>query len=175
MKPIHVEFAAPGPHRRWLWALAATACLGALASTVSIVTRLDRAQAQVQDEVRQLRAQHAREAAALRPSPAGAADTASRQAALQAAARHLLLDLNPVFSAVERVDVPGVQLVGIVLESGDESAGRSHLRIEYVLDSMEKVPAVSAALNDGDGREWRLESAGTVNGGVTGAWRSARN
>jgi hypothetical protein len=171
MKPIHVEFAAPGPQKRWIWALAATACLGAVAATMSITSRLDEAQAQVQEEIRRLRAQHAREAAPLHASPAETADTASRQAALLAAARHLQLDLNPVFSAVERVDVPGAQLVEMVLERGDESAGTGGLRMVYAMDSMERVPAVSAALNVDASRSWRLESAGTVNGGVRGAWR----
>ncbi len=171
MKPIEVEFASRGPALLWIWGLAGSVCLGALAATASIVARQQERLAHVQQEIHTLREQRPRDAAMRRTGPAETADTASRGAALLPGARHLQLDLNPAFSAVERVDVPGAQLMQMVLEPREGSGAAHGIRLEYLLDSMEKVPAVTATLNGGEGPDWRLESAGTGNGGVRGAWR----
>lgn len=173
MKPIEVEFADRGPALPWIWALAASVCLGALAASASIGARQHGRLVQVQDEIRTLREQHARASAPLPVSPAEAADTASRHAALLAAARHLQTDLNPIFSVIERVDVPGAALVQLAFDSAGASGAANGIRLEYALDSMQKVAAVSAALNDSERLDWQVESVGAVNGGVRAAWRYA--
>ncbi len=171
MKPIEVEFASRGPALVCVWALAGAVCLGALLATASILVRQNERLAQVREEIRVLREEQTRNSAYPRVSQVQTADTARRRSALLAAARHLHTDLNPIFAVIEQVDVPGAQLVRMAFEAAGTSDTANGIRLEYALDSMQKVAAVSAALNDGERRDWQLESAEAVNGGVRGAWR----
>jgi hypothetical protein len=175
MKPIDVEFAAGGPAALWIWiwALAGSVCLGALIATGSILLRQNDRLAQVQDEIRALGEQQSRKAAPPPTSPAEAAEAAARHAALVTAARHLQTDLNPIFSVIERVDVPGAALARMAFETAGASGTAHAVRLEYLLDSVQKVPAVSAALNEGERVDWQLESAAATSGGVRAAWRYA--
>lgn len=75
----------------------------------------------------------------------------------------LSIDLNPLFDAIERVQIPGVVLQQMEY---DQASGRVTLR--YQLDSIEKAALVSDNLNGGlQSAVWQLtQVSGHVSGNV---------
>lgn len=93
-------------------------------------------------------------------------------ASLVEAAQLLSLDLNPVFSAVEGIDIPGVLLQHLSID-----AKNGDVRVDYEMDDFARVSELDEVLNAGlDDRPWKHEratagAAGFQGAAVRGSWR----
>lgn len=147
MKPVRIDFVEDNS-RLWAWffVLAVAAALIGATATHWIRLRQDTAVRTAEAAALQLQADAVRKAQAAVTNP--------RLASTQRAAKLLQQDLNGVFAVVENYKEPGVRLRAITIDVTGNA-----VRVEYDLDSVQKVAELTAYLNGGHERgPWKLES-----------------
>lgn len=155
MRPVHIAF-IEDRRWRWAWILVALCCAGMLGSTVWQWTQKDQAIRGVIERISTLQKQ-----LQILRTP-GVVKTDPRQSSTQLAAQLLQQDLNLVFATPENLQITGVRLRSLSLESASGT-----LRLEYEMDSITKAATLTESLNMGyEQRPWRLDGvSGAVGGG----------
>lgn len=145
MKPIHMEFV---PNRSWrlVWALSAVLAL------VILLLAGVKWQGRQQGWERESQAQRSLRAQIDALSQPSQPLPAMQVRARQQVNAQLQLDLNPVFATVEGLQLPGVQLRSLNVDTSN-----GVVRLEYALDSVAQASQVSEKLNTGyDRKPWGL-------------------
>jgi hypothetical protein len=147
VKPVRIDFVDDNSRLwAWLFVLAVAAALIGATATHWIRLRQDTAVRTAEATALQLQVDAVRKAQAAVTSP--------RLASTQRAAKLLQQDLNGVFAVVENYKEPGVRLRAIAIDVSGNT-----VRVEYDLDSVQKVSELTAYLNGGHERgPWKLES-----------------
>lgn len=149
MRPVRIDFVEP---RAWkfIWAAAALVVLAIVTTTGVKVWQL-RQQRVVLEQ--QLAAMNAQQMQRLAQAPESPQD--NPRAVSEAATRRLLQrDWNRLYDAIETPALAKVRLVQLNMD-----AVSGQVVLEYELESMAQVSAVTQALNDASGKAgvWRLE------------------
>ena len=151
MKPLYVEFVRD-PRWKLVWFVASVFCLvliGLCAWRIALVRPVI---AQQTAQIEALRAQLSK-----LHTPASTKSDA-RQTSIDQTTLFLRLDLNHVFATPENLDLLGVRLRNL---SVDGVTGT--VKLDYEIESLDRVTAVTEALNSGyEKPPWRLENVSVM-------------
>jgi hypothetical protein len=155
MRPVHIAF-IEDRRWRWVWIFVALCCTGMLGGTVWQWKQKDQAIREVIERIGTLQTQ-----LQILRTPV-VVKTDPRQGSTQLATQLLQQDLNLVFATPENLQITGVRLRSLSLETASGT-----LRLEYEMDSITKAAALTESLNMGyEQRPWRLDGvSGAVSGG----------
>lgn len=167
MKQLKHDFLEPAGWP-WVWGVVAVLLLAIASFTWHRHTRLGA----VAQQRSSATASVLREVEALRADRLKAAEAANdlRSKSLRVAEGLLRQDVNPVFTALENVQVPGTRLAAFNVEGGGGA-----IRVDYESESISQISELAAALNAGHTYPvWQFQSLSSNSGSHVSAGAGAR-